>query len=80
VGIGFYTTAGYSIVCIEFVENTEKYIGYIEAAIGIGLLIGPIIGSFFYSLLGYLWSFIVFGIIIFITLWPIHFMLPAYLN
>ena len=42
-------------------EEREKYIGWIEAANGIGLLFGPLIGSFLFSMGGYQMPFLTLG-------------------
>jgi MFS family permease len=42
-------------------------IGYIEAITGIGLIAGPIIGSFLYAFGGYAFTFLFFGTIFFIV-------------
>jgi MFS family permease len=38
------TTAFFSIIAIEFPKSQELYFGYFECAVGIGLMIGPVIG------------------------------------
>ena len=40
-----------------FSEDKEKYFGYIEGSIGLGLVIGPPLGSIMYGNLGYEWAF-----------------------
>ena len=35
--------------------------GWVEALTGLGLIVGPIIGSFLYSLLGYAHTFYIYG-------------------
>ena len=44
---------GYSIVTSIFTDNMMKYIGYVEICVGLGLGLGPTIGSVFYSYLEY---------------------------
>ena len=47
----------------------EKLVGYMEASMGIGLIIGPVIGSLLYSVGGFSFTFSIFGVIfMFITL------------
>jgi MFS family permease len=48
-------------------EEREEYIGYIEAANGIGLLFGPLIGAFLFTLGGYTLPFMTFSAIYFIS-------------
>jgi hypothetical protein len=38
-------TSSYSIVSIEFPHAREIYIGYCQTAVGLGLLLGPVIGT-----------------------------------
>lgn len=45
----------------SFSQDREKSIGFIEAANGVGLLFGPIIGAFLYQLGGYKLPFFFFG-------------------
>lgn len=40
---------GFSVVTSQFTEEREKYLGYTEASIGVGQMIGPVIGSLIYS-------------------------------
>ena len=42
-------------------NDKEALIGYIEATMGIGLILGPIIGSFLYSFLGFKSTFYIYG-------------------
>ena len=34
-------------------DNNDKYIGYVEASIGVGFVLGPVLGSTLYELLGF---------------------------
>ena len=45
-----------------FPNNREEMIGYIEAFQGIGLIVGPLIGSLLYSIGGYRFIFFTMGI------------------
>jgi len=44
-------------------EEREKYIGWIEAAFGLGMLFGPLLGAVMYNYGGYQCPFITFTII-----------------
>jgi len=48
-------------------EEREKYIGWIEAAFGLGMLFGPLLGAVMYNYGGYQCPFITFTIIYFIS-------------
>jgi MFS family permease len=55
---------GYAIITFLFSENREKYIGMAEGVSGIGLMIGPVIGGFLYTLTDYFWTFVFFSSIL----------------
>lgn len=80
IGDAFYQTAGYAIITIEFSEDPDKYLGYAQAAVGVGLFLGPSVGSIIYSQTSYEWTFFIFGIIILLTNLPIYFFLSKDLN
>ena len=42
-------------------EKKEQIVGLVEALTGLGLIIGPIIGSTLYSCLGYAHTFFIYG-------------------
>ena len=44
-------------------EEREKYIGWIEAAFGLGMLFGPLLGAVMYNYGGYQCPFITFTVI-----------------
>lgn len=54
-------TTMYSISANFYPDNKDAMIGYIEAVTGIGLIMGPIIGSGLYALGGYQFIFYSFG-------------------
>lgn len=43
------------------------YIGYIEAANGIGLLFGPLLGAVLYGIGGYTFPFFTFSVLYFVS-------------
>lgn len=51
------STAIFSIIAQEYPENREQYVGYYEGAIGLGLMLGPVIGQILYSSLGFEYTF-----------------------
>ena len=55
---------GYAIITFVFADNREKYLGYAEAATGMGLMIGPVIGGFIYAFVDFFWTFAIFGVIL----------------
>jgi MFS family permease len=51
----------YSISTNFFPEHKDAMVGYIEAVTGVGLILGPLIGSGLYALGGYRFIFFSFG-------------------
>jgi len=43
----------FSIITLEFTDNTEVYVGYIMMALSFGMMMGPVISSVVYPYLGY---------------------------
>jgi MFS family permease len=66
IGAGANSTACMAILISFDSVDREKYIGLIEASLGLGLLLGPPIGSGFYVLGGYKAPFLAFGKLILI--------------
>jgi len=54
-------TTMYSVSTNFFPDHKEAMVGYIEAATGIGLILGPLIGSTLYSIGGYHFIYNFFG-------------------
>ena len=78
----FIGTSIYSMTTIEFPHNREKYIGYVELALGLGLMLGPVLGSFFMSLTNndFEITFYIFGALIAAGGLFAFVALPNYLN
>jgi MFS family permease len=60
-GSGMNSVASMAMLSSFTGSTREKYIGYIEAACGIGLLFGPLMGAVAYSIGGYCAPFLFFG-------------------
>lgn len=81
IGEAFITTAAFSIVTIEFPNKASTYVGYLEMSYGLGLTIGPILGSGFMSLLNsVLYVFLAFTFLLLCGLITIIVGLPNSLN
>lgn len=80
IGNSLYLTAGFAILTSEYKENSEKVLGWANAAQGIGLIIGPILGTLFFTYLSYFWCFFIFGTALAILLVFSVIFLPADLN
>lgn len=73
-------TSCYSVLTSMFPENREKYLGMGEAAAGIGLMIGPVIGGILNTYLGYMECFFCFAGLLFVNIFVNIFILPKSLN
>jgi len=73
-------TTGFSIVSSYFKDDKEKYIGFMENALGLGFICGPIIGSLFYGFAGYSSAFYALAFIQFYTIIMICVYIPGSLN
>ena len=60
-GSGTNSTASMAIIASFSGSERDKYIGYIEAAGGAGLLFGPMMGAGLYEYGGYHLPFVTFG-------------------
>lgn len=58
VGAGINSTSSFAIIATHYKEDREKAIGMLEASSGVGLLLGPLIGSILYEIGGYTLPFI----------------------
>ena len=54
-------TSSYAIVAVLYKANSERYLGYLESSNGVGAIIGPVVGSAFYSLFGFQVTFFIIG-------------------
>ena len=71
---------GYSILTFAYAENREKYLGMGEAATGIGLMVGPVIGGLINTFFGYVATFLFFALILLLAGILCFFFLPKSLN
>ena len=60
-------TTMYSISTNFYPDNKESMVGYIEAVTGVGLIMGPLIGSFLFAIGGYKFIFYSFGFLFLIS-------------
>ena len=54
-------TGAYSFAAQAYPDDVEKVISIMEAIVGIGCAAGPVLGSVTYELIGFAWTFILFG-------------------
>jgi MFS family permease len=70
-------TTMYSISTNFYPENKESMVGFIEAVTGVGLIMGPLIGSFLYAIGGYRFIFYSFGLLFVISSFFVKSIFPA---
>jgi len=73
-------TASYSIVTIEFPNQREVYIGYCQTSVGLGLLMGPVIGTTIYKFAKYELTFYILGAVLICSLGVAIWLLPNRIN
>ncbi len=57
IGAGLNSTCAMAIITVFYADEKELYIGILEAGMGVGLLFGPLMGAFLYSIGGYIFPF-----------------------
>lgn len=70
----------YSIISIEFPNEREKYVGFCQTAVGIGLLSGPFIGQTIFIGAGYAGTFYAMASILVCALIIVSFLIPNRMN
>lgn len=70
----------YTIITTIYSDNIMKYISYIEITVGMGLGLGPAIGSVIDGQVGYAWTMYIFGILNAVAMIICFFFLPNALN
>ena len=71
---------GYSIITSIYSSDMMRYIGYIEICVGVGLGMGPVVGSLFYSFLDYEGTMYLFGLCDAIATFLCICLIPSILN
>jgi MFS family permease len=59
-------TTCYAVGIWEYPEKTMFIIGGIELVTGLGIILGPIIGTPLYSNLGFMWCYVLVGALFFV--------------
>jgi len=67
-------------VTIVFQAKREEFVGYCQSACAIGLMIGPVMGSFIYGFVGYQFTFYIIAAILLACCILVFFVLPNELN
>lgn len=69
-------TASYSFASQAYPEQLEKIIALMEATLGVGMMMGPVLGSFVYDTFGFEWTFLIFGLFMVPVALIVTFVLP----
>lgn len=80
VGDSMVATAAYSIVSIEFPNQREVYIGYCQTSVGLGLLLGPVIGTTIYRFAEYELTFYILAAVLICSVTTAFFLIPNRIN
>ena len=77
----FVITTCFSVVAIEFPVYTERYVGYIEIAYGLGWMLGPLLGFVLMQIFNsVMYAFYAQGVLLAIGLLFVLFTFPSHLN
>lgn len=69
-----------SILAVENPDKVEQLVGYTSMAQGMGLMMGPLLGTLLYVWLDYTATFLFFTVFIFVCGIICVFLLPASIN
>lgn len=61
LGNAAFLTASFSIIATEFPNNVGTTFAALETCFGLGLIVGPMVGGFLYSVGGYFLPFVILG-------------------
>jgi len=67
LGNAAFLTASFAIIAKEFPDNVATTFACLETCFGVGLIVGPMVGGFLYSIDGYYLPFVVLGSALFFT-------------
>lgn len=70
----------YTVITTVFSDDVMKYISYIEITVGLGLGLGPALGSVICTQVGYKWTMYIFGFLNLIGMIICQFYIPKELN
>ena len=76
----FIQVTGLSIIIIIHPEDREKYIALFESAFGLGIGLGPVIGSVLYNLYGYFFVCLVISVLLLTLLVFLKICMPMHIN
>lgn len=77
---GLIQTTSYAIVSILYPDGQQKYLGILEASMGLGLVVGPVIGSILYTFVEFQGTFYSIGCIFLISVVILIWAIPQTVN
>ena len=70
-------TSSYTVMAAKFPTRVASTFSYLEAAFGVGLIVGPTLGGALYELGGFAYPFIALGTFLLAGCFVIQFLMPA---
>lgn len=80
IAASMIVTTWYSIVAITYRANQLRYLGFLESTWGIGMMIGPLIGSILYDFFGFNITFYILGSVFVIISPFLYWIIPTYVD
>lgn len=78
IGNAAFLTASFAIIAKEFPDNVSVTFASLETFFGLGLIVGPMVGGFLYTLGGYFLPFVSLGTMLFVTAVFVFCVLPRH--
>lgn len=69
-------TTSYAVISMTFPNEQEKYIALMQTAIGIGLMLGPVMGTLLYVVFGFSYTFFLIGVVFLFLTFALSFLIP----
>jgi MFS family permease len=69
-------TTSYAVISMSFPQEQEKYIALMQTAIGSGLILGPVMGTFLYAIFGFSGTFFLIGVVFIFLTFSLSFLIP----
>jgi MFS family permease len=77
---GLIQTTSYTIVAILYPDSQQKYLGILEASMGFGQVVGPVIGATLYTFIDFQGTFYLIGGIFLISVVILSWVIPETIN
>lgn len=80
VAASAFLTASYTLMAQKFTTQVSSTFAYLEAAFGVGLIVGPTIGGAIYEVAGFAFPFVALGAFLVIGFPVLHWAVPVEKN